>query len=319
MGHRNPDFDAIGATVGIARLAMSVKKSSAGVRIVTDLDSHDFAACYETLSTLPEYKSIFIDSTAGLDLVRSDTLLIVVDVNNINIVESPDIAHSVANIAIIDHHRQFEVFNFKPVLNYIHPTASSTCELVSEMVEQSKYSDQLAKEEATILLAGIMLDTKNFTHGAGAQTFSAVHYLYERGAHTNVSRNFFNEDIEDLLTISDFGTKARIYRDIVAITWMNGTGNDIASNRISAAKAADKLLTLKGIDASFALVQTGDVVSISARSNEKINVQLVLEKLGGGGHFDMAGAQVSSSEIKEVSARLREAIDEYIDNVLDKS
>ena len=318
MGHRNPDFDAIGATVGIARLALSVKKNPASVRIVTDLNSPDFHACYEMLSALPEYKNLFVDATAGLDLVRSDTLLIVVDVNNINIVESPDIAHSVANIAIIDHHRQFEVFNFKPVLSYIHPTASSTCELVSEMVQQSKYADQLAKEEATILLAGIMLDTKNFTHGAGAQTFSAVHYLYERGAHTNVSRNFFNEDIEDLLTISDFGTKARIYRDIVAITWMDGTGNDIAANRISAAKAADKLLTLKGIDASFALIKTGDVISISARSNEKINVQLVLEKLGGGGHFDMAGAQVNTATIAEVSAKLKDAIDDYLDNVLSK-
>jgi c-di-AMP phosphodiesterase-like protein len=161
-----------------------------------------------------------------------------------------------------------------------------------------------------------MLDTKNFTHGAGAQTFSAVHYLYERGAHTNVSRNFFNEDIEDLLTISDFGTKARIYRDIVAITWMDGTGNDIATNRISAAKAADKLLTLKGIDATFALIKTDDVISISARSNDKINVQLVLEKLGGGGHFDMAGAQINASTIAEVNARLKDAIEDYIDNVL---
>ncbi len=319
MGHRNPDFDAIGGAVGIARLAISVKKSAASVRIVTDLRSSDFAACYEMLSALTEYKNMFVDATEGLDLVRSDTLLIVVDVNNINIVESPDIAHSVSNIAIIDHHRQFEVFNFKPVLSYIHPTASSTCELVSEMIQQSKYSDQLAKEEATILLAGIMLDTKNFTHGAGAQTFSAVHYLYERGAHTNVSRNFFNENLEDLLTISDFGTKARIYRDVIAITWMNGTGNDITANRIAAAKAADRLLTLKGIDATFALVQTGDVVSISARSNDKINVQLVLEKLGGGGHFDMAGAQLNANEIPEVSEKLREAIDDYLDNVLNKN
>ena len=318
MGHRNPDFDAIGGTVGIARLAISVKKSAASVRIVTALESPDFKACYDMLSPLPEYKSIFVDATEGLDLVRSDTLLIIVDVNNIKIVESPDIAHSVANIAIIDHHRQFEVFNFKPVLSYIHPTASSTCELVSEMIQQSKYADQLTKEEATILLAGIMLDTKNFTHSAGAQTFSAVHYLYERGAHTNVSRTFFNEDIEDLLTISDFGTKARIYRDIVAITWMDGTGNDIAANRISAAKAADKLLTLKGIDATFALIKTGDVISISARSNEKINVQLVLEKLGGGGHFDMAGAQINSSSITAVSSMLKDAIDDYIDNVLNK-
>ena len=316
MGHRNPDFDAFGAAVGIARLAISVKGDSSVVRIVTNTTCSAFEPVKETLAPLEDYKGMFIDAAYGLDLVRSDTLLIVVDVNNMKIVEAPDIAQAISTIAIIDHHRQFEEFTFQPTLSYIHPTASSTCELVAEMLEQSPYDERLLKEEATVLLAGIMLDTKNFTHNTGSQTFSAIHYLYERGAHTNVSRLFFNEDIQELLSISDFGTKARIYRDIIAITWADHTGGDAASNRIFASKAADNLLTLKGIDATFALVKIGDVINISARSNNRVNVQLILEKLGGGGHFDMAGAQVRDASLPTVLDRLKDVIDDYLDNIL---
>ena len=314
MGHRGPDFDAIGACVGAARLAMCAMGDRAdNVRIVMDRKCEAFLTCAEHLESLTAYEDMFVDAATGLDLVRSDTLLIIVDVNNIGIVEAPDIARNVANIAIIDHHRQYEVFDFAPALSYIHPTASSASELITEMIEQSPYNEALLKEEATLLLAGIMLDTKNFTHSTGAQTFSAVHYLYSRGAHTNVTRLFFYDTLDDLQTASNFGTRATIYRDRIAITWLDGKRIQGGANpRVAAAKAADRLLAIRGIDASFALVKLQGAVAISARSGDRINVQLIMEKLGGGGHFDMAGAQVTGDSLGHACELLKVAIDDYL-------
>ncbi len=316
MAHKNPDFDAIGACVGAARLALCARSGGDGtdVRIVSDLRCDSFAICAEQLSGLSLYDDIFVDAATGLDMVRSDTLLIMVDVNNVNIVEAPEIAHNVANIAIIDHHRQFEVFEFAPVLSYIHPTASSASELITEMLEQSPYAEELLKEEATLLLSGIMLDTKNFTHSTGAQTFSAVHYLYGRGAHTNVTRSFFYDTPQELRTSGLFGANATVYRRNVAITWIDSKnmGDDHTNPRIAASKAADKLLAVRGIEASFALIKTEAGVSISARSGDRINVQLIMEKLGGGGHFDMAGAQINGVSLKQGCELLKSAIDDYL-------
>jgi c-di-AMP phosphodiesterase-like protein len=320
MAHKNPDYDAIGACVGAARLALCARgdQDIEDVRIVTDLRNESLAICREQLEGLSMYDDMFVDTTTGLDMVRADTLLIVVDVNNLNIVESPDIARNVASIAIIDHHRQFEVFEFAPALSYIHTTASSASELIAEMIEQSPYADALRKEEATLLLAGIMLDTKNFTHSTGAQTFSAVHYLYAKGAHTNVTRLFFYETLDELITASDFGSRTRIYRDRIAITWLGAEQlhSQTINERVAAAKAADRLLTVRGIDASFALVSNGGTVSISARSGDAINVQIIMEKLGGGGHFDMAGAQLKGTSLKYAVSLLKDAVDDYLDHDL---
>ena len=317
MGHRNPDFDAIGACVGVARLALCAKGGdTSAVHIVTDRACEPFAICEDYLGSHSVYRDLFVDAFGAQDLVRSDSLLIIVDVNNVGIVEAPEVVRNVANIAIIDHHRQFEVFDFAPVLSYIHPTASSTSELVAEMIEQSPYADELRKEEATLLLAGIMLDTKNFTHSTGAQTFSAVHYLYAKGAHTNVTRLFFYESLDELITASDFGSRARIYRDRIAITWLGNDQkrSDSVDSRTAAAKAADRLLTVRGIDASFALVSNGESVVICARSGDAINVQIIMEKLGGGGHFDMAGAQIKNTSLTYACELLKGAIDDYLDH-----
>lgn len=319
MGHRNPDFDAIGACVGAARLAMcATANRQTEVRIVMNRQCEDFRICAEQLAAHAIYNDLFVDAYDAQDLVRSDSLLIIVDVNNVSIVEAPEVVANVANIAIIDHHRQHEVFDFAPVLSYIHPTASSASELIAEMIEQSPYADALRKEEATLLLAGIMLDTKNFTHSTGAQTFSAVHYLYAKGAHTNVTRPFFYETLDELLTSSDFGLRTRIYRERIAITWLGSDAQRSRSvnERIAAAKAADRLLTVRGIDASFALVSSGGSVSISARSGDVINVQIIMEKLGGGGHFDMAGAQIKNASLTYACELLKGAIDDYLDHDL---
>ena len=316
MGHRNPDFDSIGSTVGAVRFAISARGGDpSGVRAIMDPDSQELRECAKRLVGLPVYRQLFVNRDDAIDLIRSDTLLIVTDVNNFKIVEAPEVAGNAAKIAIIDHHRQAEEFSFTPALSYILPTASSASELITEMLEQSPYSEQLTKEEAELLLAGMMLDTKNFTHSTGAQTFAAVHYLYERGAHTDVARKLFNESIDDYRIASDFGARTQIYRDKIAITWLPGDHEASGDDRVAASKAADKLLTVRGIEASFALVSIDGSVVISARSADKINVQLILEKLGGGGHYDMAGAQLKDTPLYTACEMLRGAIDEYLDRV----
>lgn len=324
MGHANPDFDSIGACVGAARFSMSVLSAKAAelgksrasmpdVHIVINRACDSFRTCYQHLAGLPGYDEIFIDREAGMNAVTSDTLLIIVDANNRAIFEAPDLPGSVADIALIDHHRLVKEPDFSPFLNYIEPTKSSASEIIAEMMQQSVYADKLQKEEANVLLSGIMLDTHNFTRNAGAQTFEITHYLYSRGAHTSVVREFFNQDLEDMRIASAFDSGAHIYRDVVAITQLETGKEPTPEDRVAAAKAADSLLSLKGIEASFALVLMGDTVVISGRSKGEINVQLVLEKLQGGGHFDVAGAQVKNATLDSAYDLLIDAIDEYFE------
>ena len=324
MGHSNPDFDSVGACVGAARFTMSVLQAKAAeeglppssippVHIVVNRNCDTFRTCFAQLEGIPEYAEMFIDREAGMNAATSDTLLIIVDANNRYIFEAPDLPHSVRRIALIDHHRLVKEPDFGPFLTYIEPTKSSASEIIAEMMQQSEYAECLLKAEANLLLSGIMLDTNNFTRNAGAQTFEITHYLYTRGAHTSVTREFFNQDLEDMRTASAFDSAARIYRDVVAITWLNTDRDPSPEDRIAAAKAADNLLSLKGIEASFAMVLMGDTVAISGRSKGEINVQLILEKLQGGGHFDVAGAQVKNATLQSAYELLKAAINDYFE------
>ena len=164
------------------------------------------------------------------------------------------------------------------------------------------------------MLAGIMVDTKNFTRSTGTRTFAAALYLRGQGANAEIAHTFFNESLEDFSAEAKFGANVTIYRDVIAITTSMGTDNE-AGDRVAASKAADKLLTVKNVAASFALVLVGNTIHISARSSGEINVQLILEKLNGGGHFHAAGAQVSGKNMKEALIRLKAAIDEYLDSL----
>ena len=308
MGHRFGDFDSFGAAVGIARFAMLC-----GVhpRIVVNRQDPNLAPCFEMLEGVDDYDDIFVGATEGMDLIRPDTLLIVVDVNNVEHVECPDIVRNVNHLVVIDHHRKTIEFTKEPEIAYIEPSASSASELVAEILEQYMASKSLLKEEAELMLAGILLDTKQFTRNTGTRTFSAALYLRGEGAIPGESSDLFRADVGDLTKEARFHTNVNIYREKVAISHVDGTAD--ASYRVVAAKAADKLLTVKGVSASITLVTIGDKVHVSARSDGSINVQLILERVGGGGHYDVAGAQVEGTDITAVIARLRAAIDEYLD------
>ena len=322
MGHANPDFDSIGSCVGMARFSMSVidkfhaDKAPADrphVNVVINKKVDSFTTCYDQLLPLGIYENVFIGADDARDLVTGDTLLIICDVNNPYIFESQDLSKAVSTIAVLDHHRLAEALPFEPFLQYIETTKSSASEIVAEILFRSNYADQLHKEEAEVLLSGIMLDTNNYTRNAGAQTFEITHYLYTRGAHTGVVREFFNESLEELMLTGEFESKARIYRDSIAITWMALDRPSTPADRIVASKVADKLLTLKGVEASFALVRMDNDVVISGRSKGGINVQLILERLKGGGHFDIAGAQVKNSSLTKTFEMLKDAIDDYFE------
>lgn len=307
MGHAFPDYDAIGSAVGIARLAMycGVK-----VNIVTNFKDSNVKRCMKILEKDEHYKGIFVNASKGLDLVKPDTLLVVVDVNNPWMFESKDIAKQVDDIIFIDHHRKTGEFEREPVLAYIEPSASSASEIVTEILEHALPTDYLTPTDADMLYAGIILDTKHFVKGTGTKTHSAAMFLRDHGATYESIQDLFKTNIADYKKEAKLGEKAEIYRNCVAIV-VNAAGAD-SSDKILAAKVADELLTLEGVSASFALVKVGNAVHISARSNGTINVQLIVEKLGGGGRYDEAGAQVKDSEIAQVLLKLKQAIDEYI-------
>jgi c-di-AMP phosphodiesterase-like protein len=313
MGHKTPDCDSIGACIGMARFARTVGGFATTVRVIIDTESDTFKACTAAISAIPEYKNIFLSGQSGIDSVDSDTLLIVVDANNFNIIESPEIAKNVKKIVVIDHHRKIADFVRPVELEYIDPSASSASELVTEMIESALPENSLLNEEADVLLSGIMLDTMNFTRTTGTRTFSAAYFLRSSGASSEKARVFFEDDITQHLAEAKFfmPENVTIYKENLAIAMSMGT--DEKYDRVAASKAAERLITVRGVDAAFALVKIGDTIHISARSTGTINVQLILEKLRGGGHFDSAGAQVNGKTMNETLVLLKGAINQYLE------
>lgn len=308
MGHRYGDFDSFGASVGVARLAMlcGIKAN-----IAVDLTDRNLRPCIEMMQKTDIYSQVFVDNAAGLDLIGPDTLVVLVDHNSIPRAQFSDIASKTRNIAVIDHHRKIDQPVNTMKITYIEPSASSACELVTEMLESAVSSQNLLKEEADILLAGILLDTKQFTRNTGTRTFGAAQYLRGAGADPSDVYNLFKAAPEDLSKEARFHTSIIMYKDCIALACCEGDTDE--SYRVIASKAADKMLTLRGVSAAFTLVRIGDQIHISGRSSGKINVQLILEKLRGGGHFDVAGAQVVSDSIIDVLETLKKSIDEYLE------
>lgn len=308
MGHRYGDFDSFGASVGIAKLAQMCGTKA---NIAVDFRDKNLAPCIRMMQAEDEYSQVFVDNAEGLDLVSNDTLLIIVDVGTLARAQFENIATRVNTVAIIDHHRKMDKLEDRVKLSYIEPSASSTCELVTEMLQNAATSQMLLKSEADLLLAGILLDTKQFTRNTGTRTFAAAQYLRSAGASPSDVYDLFKTDPADLSKEARFHTSITMYRNCVAISSCEGETDE--SFRVIASKAADKMLTLKDIEAAFTLVRIGDQIHISGRSTGKINVQLILEKFHGGGHFAVAGAQVVSDSILTVIDNLKSAIDEFFD------
>lgn len=314
MGHTNPDFDSFGSCVGMARMSMFC---GSPVNIIIDTEDSNLTKCFDFLKDLPEYDNMFVGAHEALDLINHDTLLCICDVNNQRQLFAPEVAENVERIVYVDHHRKTAEFKIKPLITYIEPSASSASELVAEFLEQTLSAGMLPHEEANLLLAGIMLDTKHFAKNIGVRTFSAGFYLQNEGANPQIIQEFFKSDLEDLRREARFETNVRIYKNVFAITTntLKESSTSDSSDRIAAAKAADKLLTVDGVLASFALCKIENTVHISARSSGKINVQMILEQLGGGGHFDSAATQLKDISVNEALSMLKKAIDDYTENL----
>ena len=310
MGHRFADHDSIGSGIGMARFALNYCPK---VNIVVNVHDTNLKGVFKKLSGLADYKSMFIDRVSAQNSITSSTLLIITDVNNPNQFEAPELFENISNTVIIDHHRKSGEYAVKPSVIYIEPSASSASELVTEMVEQQLPPRTLLKEEAELLFAGIILDTKQFANNTGPRTFSAAHFLRSEGASPAEAQMLFRSDLEDFKREIKYETNAFIYRQIIAFSYIEEDATQ--EDKIAASKAADRLLSLEGVLASFVLCRMGTTVHISARSSGTVNVQLITEKLHGGGHFDMAGAQVKDSNIKDTFVRLKEAVDDYLNEI----
>lgn len=308
MGHRAADFDAFGACVGLSQIA---RFCDTKVNIVLNMADRNLIGCRRLLESSDEYRGIFVDSANATDLLETGTLVIVADVNNLRNAEVPELAERAELLAIIDHHRKTAEFAREPDVEYIEPSASAACEIVAEMLEQVLPNDELSAAEATLMLAGITLDTKHFAKDTGTRTFSAAMYLRDRGADPVIVQELFRENYSDYIREVRFRSNVEIYREKIAITVVEDD-DSTAADRIIAAKAADNLLMVNGIEASFAAVRLGDVLHLSARSTGKINVQLIVEELGGGGHFEAAGVQMKDITSDEMLIALKSAIDKHL-------
>lgn len=303
MGHRYADLDCLGSAVGVCR---AVEHMGRNVHIVLDTNTNLAVSLYESL-VQGGYGDKIISPAAALEQITRKTLLIVVDTHLRSYLESVDVYNACQNVAVIDHHRKMVGHIENAVLFYHEPYASSTSEMVSELLQYME-NVSLGALEAEALLAGIALDTRNFTMRTGARTFESAAFLRRKGADTIKVKKMFNSTIEEYRGRSDLVSNAQLYgRCAIAAT---ETVDETL--HVVAPQAADELLTIIGVDASFVMYPEGSGVAISARSLGGMNVQLVMEKLGGGGHQTMAGVQIADVDVPAARQLLITAIDEYL-------
>lgn len=303
MGHQYADMDTLGAAAGVCAIA---RKRGKVARIVMDTENNSVGPMLRKLKALPEYKDVFIGGGDAFLRVQPDTLLVVVDTNRPASVESEPLLEACNRVAVIDHHRRGSSYIEKMALNFHEPYASSASELVTELLGYLLEPGDLLKTEAEALLAGIVLDTKNFTNRTGGRTFEAAAYLRRAGADTQDVQRMFQSDLESMIDRYAIIRQAVLYREDLAIAAI-----DEECERVTAAKAADELLTLSGVQASFVFYPKDGGVYISARSLGEVNVQVIVEALGGGGNSTSAGGQMPGVTVEQVRQKLQEAIDKY--------
>ena len=305
MGHSYADMDALGAAAGVCAI---VRKRGKKCRIVIDTENNAAHPMLRRLQALPEYQGAFLGGDDAFLRVQPETLLVVVDTNRPGSVESEPLLDACNRVAVIDHHRRGSSYIDKMALNYHEPYASSASELVTELLQYLIEPGDLLKAESEALLAGIVLDTKNFTNRTGGRTFEAAAYLRRAGADTADVQRMFQSDLQSMISRYDIIRRAELYHGDIAIAAL-----DQECDRVIAAKAADEMLTLQGVRASFVLYRKDDGIYISARSLGEINVQVLVETLGGGGNSTTAGGQCSGMTVAEAKTTLLRAIDKYFE------
>ena len=306
MGHSYADMDALGAAAGLMCIARKRRRKA---QIIIDQDNNAAQLVLAQLRKLPEYAGAFVDKQEAFLRLQPGTLLIVVDTNRPDFVEAPQVLESCNRVAVIDHHRRAASYIENAALNFHEPYASSASELVTELLQYLCEPSEVLREEAEALLAGIVLDTKHFALRTGGRTFEAAAFLRRAGADTTDVQRYFQNDLDDVVKRYDILRRAEILPSGIAVAAIPEDGVD----RVAAAQAADELLTLRGVKASFVLCRKGAGVILSGRSLGEVNVQVILEALGGGGNSTTAGGQIAEGDMAEVRAKLLDVIEAYFE------
>ena len=306
MGHRMPDYDALGAAAGMARIVRSLGKTP---YIVLDYAPKGITPVYNAVLSCEENRGIFIKGRDALELYDDRSLLIVVDTYRPSLVENREVLNGIKKIVVFDHHRKSAEYIENAVLTYHEPYASSTCELVTEVIRHMGDKVRLKPAEADVILSGIILDTKSFSVRANTVTFESAAYLRRNGADSIRVKEFFRNDFEDFKIKSETVGSAEIYKGGIVIA---KCGYETEGVSIICAQAADELMEINGVKASVVISKIYGKIYISARSLGDVNVQVLMEKIGGGGHRTMAGCQFENMDIDEALEKVKLAVDEYL-------
>ena len=308
MGHKIADPDSFGACMGIYRAAVSLEKKA---HIIINTVTESVRPLYDEIAESPAYEDdIFLTSDQALDYFTDNTMVVVVDTNKPQMTECPELLRRSRMTAVLDHHRQSSNVIENAVLSYVEPYSSSSCEMVAEVLQYIADDIKIPSVEADCLYAGIMIDTRNFMNRTGVRTFEAAAFLRRCGADITRVRKMFRDDMASYRAKAEAMRRAEVYRKEYAIAECPG---DIESPTVLAAQTANELLDISGIKASFVLTVYEGKIYLSARSIDEVNVQIIAEKLGGGGHINSAGAQFDHTNIQEVITILKETIDEMIE------
>lgn len=309
MGHKNSDLDCFGAGIGMFCLVSTFEKKC---NIVLNNVTSAISSMYDKIIKNDKYQNVFVNSDEAKKLINRNTLLIVVDTFKPSICEDVEIINKAKKIVVFDHHRKGVEFIEKAVLTYHEPFASSTCELITEMIMYSKKTISLKNIEADAILAGITIDTKNFSFKTGIKTFEAAAFLRKKGADTMRVKKLFKNSMSSFKLKANAIQNAEIFNNNIAISFIESSEEDI---NILAAQTADELITIENIEASFVLSKMQDTVYISARSLGSINVQRIMEMLGGGGHQLVSATQIKGVSIKEAIESIKQTINIYLEEV----
>ncbi|MDR4934876.1 DHH family phosphoesterase [Rossellomorea marisflavi] len=310
MGHKHPDMDAIGAAIGIRKVAQMNQRDGYVVLNFNEIDN-SVKRLMKEIKGNTDLHSRFITPEEALEMATDDTLLVVVDTHKPSLVIEERLLNKVDKVVVIDHHRRGEDFIQNPLLVYMEPYASSTAELVTELLEYQPKHEKISMLEATSLLAGIIVDTKSFTLRTGSRTFDAASYLRAQGADTVLVQKFLKEDVATYIKRARLIETVEFYRDGVAIAH---APDEVVSDPVLIAQAADTLLTMDGVIASFVISKRDEeTVGISARSLGDVNVQIIMENLEGGGHLSNAATQLKHKTVQEAEKLLKEALDDYFE------